>query len=57
MIDGSIQTFPLTLDRILDHAAKWHAEVDVVTAGESGVNRRVGYAVLGQRARKVSQVL
>jgi acyl-CoA synthetase (AMP-forming)/AMP-acid ligase II len=57
VIDGSIQTFPLTLDRILEHAAKWHAEAEVVTAGESGVNRRVGYAVLGQRARKVSQVL
>lgn len=57
MIDGSIQTFPLTLDRILDHAAKWHPEVEVVTAGDSGVNRRIGYALLGQRARKVSQVL
>ena len=26
MIDGSMQDFPLTLDRILDHAAKWHPE-------------------------------
>lgn len=57
MIDGSIQTFPLTLDRILDHAAKWHPEVEVVTAGENGVNRRVVYALLRQRARKISRVL
>ncbi|HWK51210.1 MAG TPA: AMP-binding protein, partial [Steroidobacter sp.] len=57
MIDGSIQTFPLTLNRILDHAAKWHPEVEVVTAGEGGANRRVSYALLRQRARKVSRVL
>ncbi|MET0536165.1 MAG: long-chain-fatty-acid--CoA ligase [Steroidobacter sp.] len=56
VIDGSIQTFPLTLDRILEHAAKWHPEAEVVTAGES-VNRRVGYASLAQRARKVSRIL
>jgi acyl-CoA synthetase (AMP-forming)/AMP-acid ligase II len=57
MIDGSIQAFPLTLDRILDHAAKWHSSAEVVTAGESGANRRVGYALLCQRARKISRVL
>lgn len=57
MIDGSIQSFPLTLDRILDHAAKWHPEAEVVTASESGTNSRVGYALLRQRARKVSRVL
>ncbi|WP_129774521.1 AMP-binding protein [Peristeroidobacter soli] len=56
-IDGSIQAFPLTLHRILDHAAKWHPEVEVVTASESGANRRVGYASLRQRARKISRVL
>lgn len=57
MIDGSIQAFPLTLDSILDHAAKWHPEAEVVTACEGNANRRVGYAQLRQRARKVSRVL
>ncbi|MDY6944502.1 MAG: long-chain-fatty-acid--CoA ligase [Pseudomonadota bacterium] len=57
MIDGSIQTFALTLDRILSHAAKWHPDAEVVTADESGVNRRVSYALLARRARGVSQVL
>jgi fatty-acyl-CoA synthase len=57
VIDGSIQSFPLTLDRILEHAAKWHAEVEVVTAGDGGINRRVGYSLLRQRAKKVSSVL
>jgi fatty-acyl-CoA synthase len=57
VIDGSIQAFPLTLDRILDHAAKWHPEAEVITAGEGGSNSRVSYPVLRQRARRVSLVL
>lgn len=57
MIDGSIQDFPLTLDRIVDHAAKWHGDAEVVTADENGVNQRVSYAMLRQRARKVSRLL
>jgi fatty-acyl-CoA synthase len=57
VIDGSIQTFPLTLDRILDHAAKWHSDREVVTASASGTNYRIGYAPLRQRAGKISRVL
>jgi 3-(methylthio)propionyl---CoA ligase len=57
VIDGCMQPFALTLNRILDHAAKWHPEAEVVTAGEGGTNRRVGYALLRQRANKVSRVL
>jgi len=57
VIDGSIQSFPLTLDQILEHAAKWHADVEVVTAGDGGINRRVSYSLLRQRSKKVSRVL
>jgi fatty-acyl-CoA synthase len=57
VIDGSIQSFPLTLDKIVDHAAKWHPDAEVVTAREGGENARVGYADLRDRARKVSSVL
>ena len=57
MIDGAIQEFPLTLDRILDHAAKWHPDVEVVTAREDGPTLRIGYAGLRARARQVSAVL
>lgn len=56
MIDGSMQDLPLTLDRILEHAAKWHAEVEVASAGEHGI-ARIGYAALAARARKVSRIL
>lgn len=58
MIDGAIQDFPLTLDRILDHAAKWHGDTQVVTAAGAGQpNQRVSYADLRNRAKRVSAIL
>jgi acyl-CoA synthetase (AMP-forming)/AMP-acid ligase II len=57
MIDGSMQDFPLTLDRILAHAAKWSPEVEVVTASEHGPAQRISYADLQTRALKASSVL
>ncbi|WP_294339905.1 AMP-binding protein [uncultured Sphingomonas sp.] len=57
MIDGSMQDYPLTLDRFLCHAAKWHPDVSVVTATDSGDTTRIGYATLEDRARTVSSVL
>jgi fatty-acyl-CoA synthase len=57
VIDGAMQDFPLTLDRILDHAAKWHPDTEVATAREDGTIARVGYAALKTRALKVSRVL
>lgn len=57
MIDGSMQDFPLTLDRIVEHAAKWHPDVQVATAGEGGAITHASYAELDRRARKVSSLL
>ena len=57
MIDGSIQSFPLTLNSIIDHAAKWHPEQEVVTAREGAGNTRVTYADLRDRANRISSVL
>ncbi|WP_338152233.1 AMP-binding protein [Sphingomonas turrisvirgatae] len=56
MIDGSMQDFPLTLDKFLDHAAKWHPHAQVVTARGGGVER-IGYARLAERARAISSLL
>jgi fatty-acyl-CoA synthase len=56
MIDGSMQDFPLTLDRILDHAAKWYPDAQVITGRQGGVDR-VDYPRLRSRALKASQVL
>lgn len=57
MIDGSMQDFPLTLDRIVEHAAKWHADVQVATAGEDGTIAHATYAELNRRARGISALL
>ncbi|MEW4449427.1 long-chain-fatty-acid--CoA ligase [Qipengyuania sp. JC766] len=57
MMHGALQDFALTLDKFLDHAAKWHPETEVVTAREDGSTARIGYAGLNLRARQVSGAL
>jgi len=52
-----MQAFTLTLDKFLGHAARWHPDVEVVTAGEAGNSKRIGYADLMQRSRRLSSVL
>jgi acyl-CoA synthetase (AMP-forming)/AMP-acid ligase II len=57
MNDGAMQAYALTLDKFLDHAAKWHPDAEIVTARCEGGNARIGYAALKERARRVSGVL
>lgn len=57
MIDGSMQTYALTLDKFLSHAAKWHPGAEVVSAGAESAVQRIGYAALCDRARRVSGAL
>ncbi len=57
IIDGAMQDFALTLDKLLDHAAKWHPDREVVTAGNDGVSSRIGYADLKRNALCVSAFL
>ncbi|UAL08685.1 AMP-binding protein [Caulobacter segnis] len=57
MIDGEMQAFPLTLDKFLEHAAKWRSDREVATARGDGRIDRIGYAALMERARRVSAVL
>ncbi len=57
MIDGAMQPYALTLDKFLNHAAKWHPDAEVVTAGADGANTRIGYAALRERALRVSSTL
>ena len=57
MNDGAMQPYALTLDKFLDHAAKWHPDAEVVTARGEGANTRIGYAGLRERATRVSSVL
>jgi acyl-CoA synthetase (AMP-forming)/AMP-acid ligase II len=57
MIDGAMQDFALTLDKFLDHAAKWHPRAEVVTGREQGRADRIGYANLRARSLRVSAML
>ena len=57
MIDGEMQPFALTLDKFLEHAAKWYPHAEVVTARVGGHVDRIGYDQLDLRSRKVSAVL
>jgi fatty-acyl-CoA synthase len=57
MIDGSMQPFALTLDKFLEHAAKWRPDAEVVTARDGGATDRIGYAALKDRSQRASAVL
>lgn len=57
MIDGAMQPYALTLDKFLDHAAKWHPDAEVVTGREGGAIDRIGYAALRARSLRVSAAL
>ncbi len=57
VIDGAMQDFALTLDKFLEHAAKWHPRAEVVTADTGRCIARTTYAELDKRARKVTVIL
>ena len=57
MKDGAMQPYRLTLDKLLEHAARWHADTQVVTARIGEANDRIGYAGLKERALRVSGAL
>ncbi|MFC5345614.1 AMP-binding protein [Brevundimonas staleyi] len=48
-----MQDYGLTVDRFLDHGAKWHGDARVVTAGGDSL----GYAALRDRANRLSGAL
>jgi fatty-acyl-CoA synthase len=48
-----MQSYDLTVDKFLDHAAKWWANREIVTAGSG----RIGYAGLRERANCLSGAL
>ena len=48
-----MQSYALTVDKFLDHAAKWWEHRDIVTAGSG----RIGYAQLRARSNRLSGAL
>ncbi|MFS0709296.1 long-chain-fatty-acid--CoA ligase [Brevundimonas sp. 1P8-tot-C-2] len=54
---GMMQDWPLTVDKILDHAKNWHGQREVVTRSVEGPIVRTTYAAIHERARRVSNAL
>jgi len=52
-----MQDYALTVDRFLDHGAKWHGAARVVTAGADGAVSLIGYEDLRDRANRLSGAL
>jgi fatty-acyl-CoA synthase len=54
---GLMQDWPLTVDRIIDHAARVHGRREIITRRTDGAIHRTDYATLRARARQVSVAL
>ncbi|QBB72284.1 AMP-dependent synthetase [Pseudolysobacter antarcticus] len=51
-----MQSYALTIDKFLDHAAKWSGAREVISA-DTEVTRRTNYAVLRERSNRLSGAL
>jgi len=49
-----MQSYALTIDKLLDHAAKWAGEREIVTAHIGREVERIGYAALRARSNRLS---
>ncbi len=54
---GLMQDWPLTVDKILCHAAQWHADREVVTRSVEGPIVRTTYGEICARAQRLSSAL
>jgi fatty-acyl-CoA synthase len=54
---GLMQNWPLTVDRILDHARDWHGQAEVVSRSVEGPVVRTTYAQIHDRAKRLSNAL
>ena len=54
---GGMQDWPLTVDRILDHASRAFPEVEVATRRPDGSIAHSGYAAIAAEARALSRAL
>ncbi|WP_411288700.1 long-chain-fatty-acid--CoA ligase [Phenylobacterium sp.] len=56
-MDALMQDLPLTLDKLLDHAARWHGGREIVSRDAEGRVSRTTYSDVSSRARQVSNAL
>jgi fatty-acyl-CoA synthase len=53
----TMQPYALTVDKFLDHAAKWAGDREIVTGEAGRAARRIGYAALRARSNRASGAL
>ena len=56
-MQGLMQSWPLTVDRVLDHAASWRPTGEIFTAVVEGAPSRLTYAQLAARVRRLASAL
>src|SRR5580704_983292 len=56
-MQGLMQNWPLTLDKILDHAAQWHGGREIVSRSVEGPIVRTTYAEIRRRAKRLSNAI
>jgi fatty-acyl-CoA synthase len=54
---GLMQDFPLLVHRLLDHAARWHGDTEIVSRSVEGPIHRTTYAELDHRARALASAV
>ena len=54
---GLMQNWPLTVDKILDHANAWHGDREIVSRSVEGPIVRTTYAQAHERAKRLSSAL
>ena len=54
---GLMQDWPLTADTLIDRAARWHGQREVVSRNADGSIARTTYAEVHQRAKQVTNAL
>ncbi|MDP3174928.1 MAG: long-chain-fatty-acid--CoA ligase [Phenylobacterium sp.] len=54
---GLMQDWPLTVDRIIDHARSWHGGIEVVSRSVEGPMVRTTYREIHGRAKQLSNAL
>lgn len=52
-----MQNYALTVDKFLDHAAKWSGDRDVVSGDAGASKSRIGYAAIRERSNRLSGAL
>lgn len=52
-----MQHWTLTLDKIADHAARWHGDIEIVSRSAGGEYQRTGWAMLREDARRATVAL